>query len=132
MQDENADRPDIGRVYRSLDNSDVRKDVFGYLFSIYPGTARVDDISVDTGHDKVEVIGALTGYRLRYRKQDSLMAIGLVLCTMSMIDGKSVQVFSVPESALGIKTSLKDYAHRLSPGIDPGLLRKLRDKLWKR
>lgn len=132
MQDENANGPDIGRIYRSLDNSEVRRDVFGYLFSIYPGTASVDEISVATGHDKVEVIGALTGYRLRYRKHDSLVAIGLALCTTSMIDGKSVQVFSVPESALGIKDCLKDYAFRSSSGTDPGLLRKLGDKLWKR
>jgi predicted transcriptional regulator with HTH domain len=132
MHDENADGPDIGRVYRPLDNSDVRRDVFGYLCSIYPGTASVDDISMATGHDKVEVVGALTGYRLRYRKEDSLVRLGLASSVTSMIDGKPVQVFSVPESALGIKTGLKDYAFRLSPGTDPGLLRKLRDKVWKR
>jgi len=132
MQDEIADSFDIGRVYRSLDNSDVRGDVFGYLCSIYPGTAGVDDISMATGHEKVEVIGALTGYRLRYRKEDSLVRLGLASSATSMIGGKPVQVFSVPESALGIKTGLKNYAVRLFPGTDPGLLRKLRDKLWKR
>jgi predicted transcriptional regulator with HTH domain len=78
------------------------------------------------------VVGSLTGYQLRYRKEDSLVTLGLTSFAMSMADGKPVQVFSVPESALRVKVRLKDYAFRSSPKADAGLLRKLRDKVWKR
>jgi predicted transcriptional regulator with HTH domain len=132
MPDKNADSPDIGRICRSLDNSSARRDVLDYLCLIYPVKASVDDISLATGYHKVDVIGAVNGYRLRYRKQDSLMDLGLASCTMSVLDGRPVQLFSAVQSALDIRERLKDYLFRSSSKTNAGLLRKLRDKVLKR
>lgn len=132
MQDENGDGCDIGRICRSLDNSSARRDVLDYLCSIYPEKASIDNISLATGLGKVDIIGALTGYRLRYRRQDSLMAVGLASCTMSVVDGKPVQVFSAVHSSFDLKELLKDHISRTSSGRDTSLYRKLRDKIRKR
>jgi predicted transcriptional regulator with HTH domain len=131
MPDKIADEADIGKIARSLANSESRKAMLEYLYLIYPENASADEMSMATGYDKVDVIGALIGYRLRYRKEDSLMDLGLASCTMSMIDDKPVQTFLVTQSALDIRGRLKEYAYSSSSGTGAGLLRKLRDKVWK-
>lgn len=132
MRDGASSDSDIGRVYRSLNNSESRKAVLGYLCSIYPEVASIDDISQATTHNKVDVIGSLIGYRMRYRKQDSLVAMGLATCAVSTVDGKPVQMFSATLPALDIKERLNEYEYRSHSEIDSGLLKKLGDKLWKR
>ncbi|MGA9139514.1 MAG: archaellum operon transcriptional activator EarA family protein [Methanocella sp.] len=137
IPDKNEDGTDIGRIYRSLDNSNARRDVLEYLCSIFPEKASVDSISLATVLGKVDVIGSLVGYRLRYRKEDSLVVLGLASCTVSIEDGTLVPVYSATLTAPEIKDSLKEYAFRLAPKTGApktgtNLLSKLRDKLWKR
>jgi predicted transcriptional regulator with HTH domain len=78
------------------------------------------------------VIGALIGYRLRYRKQDSLVYLGLASCTTAMVDGKPVMMFSVSLQGLDIIDTLKEYRHRSNPPARSSLFETLRDKLWKK
>jgi predicted transcriptional regulator with HTH domain len=68
----------IGRVLRALRRSRVKRDVLSYLCSIYPESAYPALIADAVGASYENVVGALRGLGERYRREDSLLGLGLV------------------------------------------------------
>jgi hypothetical protein len=68
-------RPEV-RV--SLRKSKVRREVLGYLVNIHPKKAYASEIAAETEIGINDVYGALNGVLNRYKKENSLVSLGLV------------------------------------------------------
>jgi predicted transcriptional regulator with HTH domain len=69
---------DNGKIVLSLRRSTVRQKVLAYLVSIHPQKSYPAEIARKTNLRRNEVCGALNGTRERYRKESSLIYLGLV------------------------------------------------------
>jgi predicted transcriptional regulator with HTH domain len=65
-------------VIFSLRRSKVRRDVLAYLVSVYPKYSYISEIARETELRINEVCGALNGSSNRYKKEISLVELGLV------------------------------------------------------
>lgn len=120
------------KYVRPLKGSSIRRDLFWLLCELYPESASLDDLVKATGRYKVDVTGALIGYRFRYLKRDSLVGLGLASCTTSVVDGKPIMMFRITPLGLEIRDNLKEYEFHSSCSASKGLLYRLRDRLWKK
>jgi len=62
----------------SLRKSKVRREVLEYLVNVHPDKAYISVISKSTEIGINEVYGALNGVKGRYKKENSLISLGLV------------------------------------------------------
>ena len=62
----------------SLRKSKVRREVLGYLVNVHPNKVYISVISKSTEIGINEVYGALNGVKGRYKKENTLISLGLV------------------------------------------------------
>lgn len=67
-----------GRIVYALRKSKARRIVLSYLSTIYPCKSYPSEIARKTGLRANEVCGALNGSPKRYKKENSLVKLGLV------------------------------------------------------
>ncbi len=118
------------KYVRPLKDRSIRWELFWLLCERYPERASLDELIDVVGHYKVDVTGALIGYRLRYLEKDSLVGLGLVSCDTSIVDGKPVMMFSITEFGLKVRDYLKEHEFR-SISMSPNMFNRMRNRIWK-
>jgi predicted transcriptional regulator with HTH domain len=132
MSDKSTEPSGKWKYVRPLKDSSIRWELFRLLCEIYPEGVSLDELVDATGHYKVDVIGVLIGYRFRYWKKDSLVGLGLVSCTMSMVGDKPVMMFTITQLGLEVRDYLKEFEFRSSSSTNVNLFKRLRNRLWKK
>ena len=66
------------KIIFSLRKSKVRREVLGYLVNVHPNKVYISVISKSTEIGINEVYGALNGVKGRYKKENTLISLGLV------------------------------------------------------
>ena len=72
------DEMDHGKAVLALRKSSVRREVLNYLVSVHPLSSYPAEISRKIDRGINDVYGALNGVSNRYKKEYSLIALGLV------------------------------------------------------
>ncbi len=103
---------DIGRVYRSLKHSTVRGRVYIHVCKAVTELS-TGEISDALHCPEKNVIGALIGDGKRYKKEESLVELGVIKCHESTIHGHIFLLAFPTDNGLEIFNSnkLKDYAN---------------------
>ncbi len=102
---------DVGHVYHSLKHSQIRNDIFNFVSnSCEEFSAR--EITIALHFIERDVIGALIGDGARYKKESSLVGIGLFKCRECNFHAYNIPLFSVTKAGreLAEQNKLKDYA----------------------
>lgn len=103
---------DVGRVYHSLKHSQIRTDIFNFASNSYEEfSAR--EIAIALRFIERDVMGALIGDGERYKKESSLVGIGLFRYRECNFHAYNIPLFSVTKAGREIEeqNKLKDYAH---------------------
>jgi predicted transcriptional regulator with HTH domain len=103
-------------VYKSLKNSKTRNKAFEYVCSNYSderGWLSAKQIANKTNYSERSVLGALLGDGTRFKKEDSLVFMGVMKYREADIYGYTIPLFSPTPKGREIfeKSKLKDYAH---------------------
>lgn len=109
---------DIGRVYRSLKRSTVRDRVYNYAYKEKKELSTIEISDVLHIPEK-NVVGALIGDGKRYKKEESLVELGVMKSRESCIHGHTFLLVMVTEKGREIfdKNNLKDYSNTIKgPG----------------
>lgn len=103
---------DIGHIYHSLKHSKIRDDIFNLVYDKSQELS-VREIATTLGYPEKNVVGALIGDKTRYKKEDSLVGIGIMEYREYDFHGYPILLFSITEAGQEIKKldKLKDYAH---------------------
>ena len=109
MQDEEetVTSPDMLRplVVRSLRRSNVRKRIAEYLFEINPSGSYTSDIAHNIKTTPTNVIGAIRGMNSRYREDESLIGLKLVV----QVDAsKKLKIYKLTDFGKDIIESMKE------------------------
>jgi predicted transcriptional regulator with HTH domain len=111
----NHDKIDIGHVYRSFRKSGSRSKVYFHIWDIKPKEASASEISGATNLDIRDVIGALEGDRRKYKKEDSLVGMGIATRREETIHEESFVLYSAKPLKFDIREALADYVKQVSP-----------------
>lgn len=103
---------DIGHVYHSLKNSRIRDSVFNHICNDSRELS-AREIAIILGYSERSVLGALMGDGKRYKKEDSLVGLGLMNSHQFNFHGHIVLLFSATENGREIfkQKKLKGYAN---------------------
>ena len=109
MRKENHDdeiSPDIKipLALRSLRRSNIRKKVAEYLFDISPSCSYTSEIAYHVKTTPSNVIGAIRGMESRYRKDESLLNLEIVVQTSG---GKDIKLYKLTDFGKEILESMK-------------------------
>jgi hypothetical protein len=134
MPDKNEDGVDVGHISHSLKKSKLRCDVQAYVNSISPEGASSRQIATILGYPERNVIGALIGESLRYKREDSLVGMGLVECREEIVQGYPIPMFYSTEAGRDIEDRLKDYANDSASILKrmEVIVKELEGKIWKK
>lgn len=134
MPDKNEGEVDVGHISHSLKKSKLRCDVQAYVNSISPEGASSRQIATTLGYPERNVIGALIGEGIRYKREDSLAGMGLVECKEEMVQGYPILMFYSTKAGLDIEDRLKDYANESKSILKrmEAIVKKLEEKIWKK
>lgn len=102
-----VEKYDIWRVTHSFKRSGVREGVYHDLCEAYPDGKTVEEIMASTKYDRNMVIGALVGYKDRYRPDDALVALGLVTRIELEYHGRKVTLFKASSDGKDIRSMLR-------------------------
>ena len=69
----------------------------------------VFEISDVTVYDEISVLGALIGYKNRYKPEDALVALGLVTVNEDEYHGQKIKIFSAVSNWKDINEVLNNY-----------------------
>lgn len=116
---------DPGRIARSFNRSEVRREIYLNLCGVFPKGETSKEISEATGYDERSVLGALIGGGDRYKPEDSLVAVGLVIAREEGYHGQKVMIFSATSNGDDVDKLLRDYARQNN------LLTKLKEYVKK-
>lgn len=106
---------DIGRVYRSFRKSGSRSNVYFHLWDIKPKEVSASEISEATNLDIRDVIGALEGDGRKYKKEDSLVGMGIATRKEETVHGESFVFYSARPLKFDMREALGDYVKQVSP-----------------
>ena len=102
-----VEKYDIWRVTHSFKRSGVRERVYHDLCEAYPDGKTVEEIMASTKYDRNMVIGALVGYKDRYRPDDALVALGLAKRIEMEYHGRKVTLFRASSDGKDIRSRLR-------------------------
>jgi predicted transcriptional regulator with HTH domain len=126
-------RLDPGRIARSLNRSEVRREIHLHLCGLFPKGESATEISETTGYDERSVIGALIGDGDRYKPEDSLVTVGLVTVKEEKFHGQNVMIFSATSNGNDVDELLRNYArHDNLLARLKEYVKKLEGKKWKK
>ena len=103
---------DIGHAYHSLKNSRIRSNVFNYVCNSSQELSAIE-IATTLGYSERSVLGALIGDGKRYKKEDSLVGLGLMNSHQYNFHGHIIHLFSATENGRKIfkENKLKEYSN---------------------
>lgn len=88
-------------VIRSLRRSNIRKKIADYLFEIGPVGSYSSEIANNIKTAPTNVLGAIRGMGSRYKKEESLIALGVVEQTISENDVKLYKLTDFGKEIIG-------------------------------
>jgi predicted transcriptional regulator with HTH domain len=91
-------------VVRSLRRSNIRKKIAEYLYDISPSGSYTSEIAYNCKTTPTNVIGAIKGMGIRYKKEESLIDLELVEQIKS---GKDVKIYKITDFGKEIIDTIK-------------------------
>jgi predicted transcriptional regulator with HTH domain len=109
---------DIGHIYRSLKHSKIRDEVFNLVCNDHQEYSPREIADILKLPEK-NILGALIGDKSRYKKEESLVEMGVIKCHEYTIHGYTILLFSATEEGLKIyrENTLKDYAYNTNDAL---------------
>jgi uncharacterized protein len=92
-------------VVRALRRSNVRKKIAEYLFDINPSSSYTSEIAYNVKTTPTNVIGAMRGMGSRYKKDESLLCLGLV---EEKTGGKNIKLYTLTTFGKEVMQSFKN------------------------
>ncbi len=134
MPDKSEGEVDVGHISHSLKKSKLRCDVQAYVNSISPEGASSRQIATTLGYPERNVIGALIGEGIRYKREDSLVGMGLIECKEEMVQGYRIPMFYSTKAGRDIEDRLKNYANGSTSILKrmEAIVKELEGKIWKK